>query len=485
MLNQVFFQLMGQGETGVSGGRESACSENGEKFSSLVAALADGSLDIKEFIENQKAWCGSGPESPGQLISMLKALVHGENSGSFPLEDCSCDEAEMMEFLSESGNLPAEAGEDTSLVGAFFRPLQSEVPTALYPGQEVKGAVENIKAEGGLTDDLRRGWAHASAGANSQMDVLQGRSSAEDHGLFTGRGEEKGSVPAQTKTGDLLESGTTSEGFRRIPAGNGDSLASMLKTAGNEPGEKPVFSTGLEGRGLQTSAKDSSEGRAGNGDREQALKGFFQLAEARSGTAPDASKAGPEAFDHHLQGGQGSKASEDIREPMKADSARESAGAGSGTRADEEAKAGRTARLVAGAILKSRGESRSMEIQMKPEVLGRLRIELSINGKQADVKMITEGIAAKEAIEQSMNQIRADLQRQGVDLQKCEVQLGGSFSSGGEASGGKAKDRRGAGNKAQAVVSRDYKPSVNSIDVPNGVETKTAGTASGRVDFFA
>ena len=63
----------------------------------------------------------------------------------------------------------------------------------------------------------------------------------------------------------------------------------------------------------------------------------------------------------------------------------------------------------------------SMEIRLKPETLGSLKMLVSNENNQVSIKIVTEGQLVKEIIENNILQLRNELHSQGMELAKIEV----------------------------------------------------------------
>jgi flagellar hook-length control protein FliK len=63
----------------------------------------------------------------------------------------------------------------------------------------------------------------------------------------------------------------------------------------------------------------------------------------------------------------------------------------------------------------------SMEIRLKPETLGSLKMLVSNENNQVSIKIVTEGQLVKEIIENNILQLKNELQSQGMEVAKIEV----------------------------------------------------------------
>jgi hypothetical protein len=469
MLSEMIVQLTTGGCKGPSTGSGESCTGAPEVFSSMMASL-DGERSL---------------DSSGDFVDARWGTLFPEDF-FYPFDG----EADPGVF---SADRPAELADEV-LAAAFM-------DASVQPGnpENSSGAGWNT-IPGNLTEkekgELSNLVSPASPGigsggrSNGAPGLLQAMGVFNDGNASGGVVDEDEIQPVSTKHPDFSEKRAEAGTARVAQPGSGNLSEFPPKPQGGEPNVKPQQVDASGANGFDSDGGDTEEGRAGGGGRESELTKEPRPGEVRAAGRPEpatpeapASGGKAERSDHNLHGGQDSR--EGQASGRSAAGAEVGKAAGQSSAADTpreaDAETRQTARLVSGAVMKARGASRTMEIQMKPEVLGRLRIELAINGKQTDIKMITEGLAAKEAIEQGMAQIRADLQRQGLELQRCEVQLGGGSGSGGEA-GGKADGRPSKGRLTGSGRRNDE----NDVVAGAGeVVADTEKTGMSKVDFFA
>ncbi len=79
--------------------------------------------------------------------------------------------------------------------------------------------------------------------------------------------------------------------------------------------------------------------------------------------------------------------------------------------------------LVEKAILGIKNGRSLIKINLKPEILGHLRIQISTENNQVAVRIITEVPMVKEMIESNLNQLRTDFQNQGLEIEKFDVHV--------------------------------------------------------------
>jgi len=77
--------------------------------------------------------------------------------------------------------------------------------------------------------------------------------------------------------------------------------------------------------------------------------------------------------------------------------------------------------LIRRAVLNLRNGQTEIKIDLKPEFLGHIRMHISTENQQVLVRMLTEIPFVKEIIENNINQLKTDLQNQGLEVDKFEV----------------------------------------------------------------
>ena len=77
--------------------------------------------------------------------------------------------------------------------------------------------------------------------------------------------------------------------------------------------------------------------------------------------------------------------------------------------------------IVRKAVIYIRNGQHEAKIDLKPEFLGHVRMQVITENHQVTVKILTEFGFVKEMIENSIHQLKADLQQQGLNVDKLEV----------------------------------------------------------------
>lgn len=104
--------------------------------------------------------------------------------------------------------------------------------------------------------------------------------------------------------------------------------------------------------------------------------------------------------------------------------------------------------------LRSSGLKSRMNVQLKPEFLGNLHMQITTEQQQVTVRMIAESIVVKEMVEQQLQHLRSELQQHGLEIDKFEVSVGNGSenwkSSQENAAFRRALHHRGSGRTGQS-----------------------------------
>ncbi|MFO7985574.1 MAG: flagellar hook-length control protein FliK [Desulfatiglandaceae bacterium] len=85
------------------------------------------------------------------------------------------------------------------------------------------------------------------------------------------------------------------------------------------------------------------------------------------------------------------------------------------------------------ASLHLKNGQQGFKIELKPEFLGQVKVQVSTDNHQVTIRIITELPAAKEMIENNVHQLKAELQAQGLQIDKFDVSLSQNSNRNGEA----------------------------------------------------
>jgi len=79
--------------------------------------------------------------------------------------------------------------------------------------------------------------------------------------------------------------------------------------------------------------------------------------------------------------------------------------------------------VVEKAMMNIRNGQSSIRINLKPEALGQLKMQITTENNQVMVKILTEVPIVKEIIEGSLSQLKVDFQNQGLEIEKFDVSV--------------------------------------------------------------
>jgi hypothetical protein len=135
--------------------------------------------------------------------------------------------------------------------------------------------------------------------------------------------------------------------------------------------------------------------------------------------------------------------------------------------------------IVQKAVLSLNNGQHEVQIELKPDFLGHIRMQIVSEGHQVAIKIVAELPFVKDMLENNLHQLKADLQAQGLDIDELEVSVAHDSHE-------EADTRQSAENaKVQAVrgfTDLDDGPS----EKPGQSQSQGGGaTSETAVDFFA
>lgn len=143
------------------------------------------------------------------------------------------------------------------------------------------------------------------------------------------------------------------------------------------------------------------------------------------------------------------------------------------------ASSGMVNQLVDRAVFLQRNGQAEMQIDLKPEHLGRIRMRISTESQRVTVHMMAETHAAREIIEANLGQLRNDLASQGLEVDRFDVNTMASNDSDRQ---GRGAFQSGSRGRFSAAAGADGQTVVDSTDVP-AAHFQTSKDRS--VDYFA
>ncbi|MBT8363444.1 MAG: flagellar hook-length control protein FliK [Deltaproteobacteria bacterium] len=136
--------------------------------------------------------------------------------------------------------------------------------------------------------------------------------------------------------------------------------------------------------------------------------------------------------------------------------------------------------IVRRAVIQLRNGQHEARIDLRPEFLGHIRMQVVSENQQVTVKILAEHGFVKDMIENNAHQLKADLQQHGLEIDKLEV----SVSRDSEDSGSPRENLAGSKGKPGASDRKNEpRPAEKNIkDKRQPVPTSDSAQA---VDFFA
>ena len=136
--------------------------------------------------------------------------------------------------------------------------------------------------------------------------------------------------------------------------------------------------------------------------------------------------------------------------------------------------------IVQKAVLHLNGGQHEVRLDLKPEFLGHLRMQIITDSQQVTVRILTEYPMVKELIENNLQLLKVELQNHGLEIDELDVSVEDDADQ-------HVADRRAA---AQAKLKSPAENGEQSEDNPSdNAKARTAGSmrneGGNRIDFFA
>jgi len=136
--------------------------------------------------------------------------------------------------------------------------------------------------------------------------------------------------------------------------------------------------------------------------------------------------------------------------------------------------------IVRRAVIQVRDGQHEARIDLKPDFMGHVRMQVITENQQVTVKILTEFGFVKDMIENSIQQLKADLQQQGLEVDKIDVSVSRD-SQGNKHQQGNAEHAKNPQRKEKSsehANDREGQP-----ERPNRSPLRAEGLAT--VDYFA
>ena len=135
--------------------------------------------------------------------------------------------------------------------------------------------------------------------------------------------------------------------------------------------------------------------------------------------------------------------------------------------------------IVQRAVLSFNNGQHQIELHLKPDFLGHIRMQIISEGQQVAIKMVAELPFVKDMLENNLHQLKAELQSQGLDIDELEVSV--AHDSHAE---------RDVHQNAEAAKHQAGKPGTNanegSSEEPGETQSRDGGSmAETAIDYFA
>jgi flagellar hook-length control protein FliK len=365
---------------------------------------------------------------------------------------------------------------------------------------------------GSKTDETPAGYTHSDRPATSDAGgsvsgkgrIPAGRSAAPGQIVFSSAPATAGSHSAADP--HPIPGGADSDGLERkdpLRTNQTDTArqsqgpgpnTSALDTGGMQ--QAPVLPTSKHQNGGGKTISRMMENFQSAGDRTVDVK-EGPLAETKADSSKGATPSGnaadvarnatepmlseflektPERIATDLASRQGSVAAGDNRMPVAAAELQAAA--------DETISSGKTNpgeiidQIVKKAVIRFKDGISEARINLKPELLGHLRLSISTDNQQVTLRILAENPLVKEIIESSAAQLKADLSNQGLQMEQLEVGVNGD------------RDRLGhqSGNSGQAAGQRTEKTGDAAADTDHSAEnaspTAPASDSGKEIDTF-
>jgi flagellar hook-length control protein FliK len=136
--------------------------------------------------------------------------------------------------------------------------------------------------------------------------------------------------------------------------------------------------------------------------------------------------------------------------------------------------------IVRRAVIQLRNGQHEARIDLRPEFLGHIRMQVVSENQQVTVKILAEYGFVKDMIENNAHQLKADLQQHGLEIDKLEV----SVSRDPDDSGSPRENL--AGSKAKPGASdRKNEPRPAEKNIKDKRQPAPTSHSALTVDFFA
>jgi flagellar hook-length control protein FliK len=138
--------------------------------------------------------------------------------------------------------------------------------------------------------------------------------------------------------------------------------------------------------------------------------------------------------------------------------------------------------IVNSARLRLGSGQSEIRIQLKPEHLGRVRLNIATEQQQVVIKVVADLPMVKELLESNLHQLRTELQGQGLEIHKFDVSVGGD--SGAQNREPQTWGQQPGGRRGNAFAQKDADQQEEEFGSKRHHPQAMASAAEG-VDYFA
>ena len=370
------------------------------------------------------------PDSPAEVRS---ARSDRDSENDRVRDQQPADDETLMELLSLL-DVDESFLKDQSPVAAFQQLIGDIQSADLKPGNELSAGLEQLRQiiSGALTADsslANRGIAqdgpdHSQSQVSVEIarwakGIIQGQDPAARNASVAGDGNG---------TEKRMELSTVSDRVSAEPASafKEPEIRVLAEVGGSARNNKGLDN--LPGKGLDKLAENEMAGKAADGNR-NAPVGHSPLSAA--GGQPS---GGEPLQENALSGDTGSKVVKS--EGGSNDGGQWTSQSQTSERTAETASAPKEAesaqrelrtqtmdQIVRRAVFQIKDGQQEARIDLKPDFLGHVRMQVITENQQVTVKILTEFGFVKDMIENNIQQLKADLQQQGLDVDKLDVSV--------------------------------------------------------------
>ena len=135
--------------------------------------------------------------------------------------------------------------------------------------------------------------------------------------------------------------------------------------------------------------------------------------------------------------------------------------------------------IVQKAVLLNNNGQSTVQIDLKPDFLGHIRMQIVTESQQVVVRIVAEFPFVKDMLDSNLNQLRTELQAQGLDVDELEVSVADDSQANEDLYQKTAEARR-----AQAAKNNQLAADAAAEDQSYLPAARSSGMADSVIDFF-